>query len=171
MSDIWQTTNSQPWVEALACGLISVKTRTSKPVVPVGATVLLHTSKSKLWKHWAGLSWIDQVGIRNLLRGFVVAVATIEAVGPTKEIFKNSEYKFWDVYEHDGKWNSAAEWAVRFKDIQRLPNIIAVQGFQAPFAHAKTETIRKIISNNPKFETRLSGKKRSWTNIFAEDLM
>lgn len=145
--EIWQTTNQQPWVEALACGLITVKTRVMQPVVPIGATVFLHASKSRLWRFWRNLNWTTRMDPNSWDRGKIVAVAEVEDVGPSKEILKNKEWKFWNV-SGQNPWNSAAGWSIRFKNIHRLKTPVEAKGFQAPFARAKKETIEKVLELN-----------------------
>lgn len=155
---IWQTTNQQPWVSALADGLITAKTRRSKPSVPVGATVLLHASKN-LWPDCDGLVWAQDTldDFRDLPRGAVLAVATVEAVGRTENILRPDEYVWWDVvFSVTRSYNSAAEWTVRFKDIVPLVSPIPARGFQPPFYRAKKETIDKILEQNPELRERLT---------------
>ncbi len=156
-SNVWITTNHQPWVEALAAGLITAKTRTSRPVVKPGAVVLLHASKSRLWRFWDGLTWTKDLDSKAWERGAVVAIARVANVGPSEEILTEKEYKFWDVYQN-GKffYNSVAEFSVRFKDIVRLKNPVYCRGFQAPFVHAKPATVSAVVSANPKLESYLT---------------
>jgi len=157
MKEIWQTTNTQPWVYALTSGSINAKTRTSKPHVPEGATVLLHTSKSKLWRDWKGLKWTKGLDPKSWDRGKIVAIAEVEEVGYTEDILKKSEYKYWDVYDGRGKdYNSAALFTVRFKNIRPLKNPVETKGFLTPFARAKKEVIKKVIKQNPEVKEILS---------------
>lgn len=147
--EIWQTTNLQPWIEALASNLISIKTRTSFPVVPIGAIVFLHASKSKVWPYWSGLSWAAKLDPKNWDRGKIVAIAEVENVGLSNKIFKNTEKKFWEVEDDCAYiWSSIAEWAIRFKNIHRLKIPVETRGFQAPFVRAKQETIEKVLKLN-----------------------
>lgn len=150
-TEIWQTTNQQPWVEALASGLITVKTRTSEPVVPVGATVLLHASKSRVWPWFKQLKWTKGMDPKKWARGQVVAVAEVAAVGPAESVMTNKEAEFWNVYNPDGTlwYNSVADWAVRFKNIRRLKHPVEVKGMLAPFARAKDDTVKEIEKKNP----------------------
>lgn len=161
MKTIYQTTNQQPWVEALAAGLITAKTRIAEPHVPVGATVFLHASKSRLWKDWPGLEWTKDMDMKKLDRGTIVAVATVEAVGPSDQILTKAEKKFWDVRYPYGAgttlgYNSVAPWTVRFTNIQRLKTPVAVKGMLAPFARAKEDTIKMVLDANPELKSRLA---------------
>jgi hypothetical protein len=160
-TEIWQTTNQQPWVEALASGLITAKTRTSYPVVPIGAKVLLHASKSRLWPHHRGLSWTLGMDPKKWDRGNIVAVAEVVNVGPSNRVLTRNEQMFWDVFYIDSggavvKYNSVAEWTVRFKNIKRLKNPVPAKGFLAPFARAKEDTIKEVIKQNPEIKEFLS---------------
>lgn len=153
-TEIWQTTNQQPWVEALASGLITAKTRTSYPTVPIGAKVLLHASKSRLWKYYKGLTWTKDMDPKKWDRGTVVAVAEVAGVGPSDRMLTRDEEAFWDVYYTDSNgftvnYNSVADWTVRFKNIKRLKKPVQAKGFLAPFARAKEDTIKEVIKQNP----------------------
>jgi hypothetical protein len=154
--EIWQTTNQQPWVEALASNLISVKTRTSKPNVPVGATVLLHASKSRLWPHWDKLKWTRGLDSKSWERGAIVAVAIVDNVDWSDKVLTNNEYKFWDVYwksDDNTLWyNSVAQYAVRFSDIKRLEKPLETPGFQSPYVRAKENTVKAILKTNKGLE-------------------
>lgn len=149
--EIWQTTNQQPWVEALAANIISVKTRMSYPLVPVGATVLLHASKSRLWPHWKGLRWTEKMDSKSWGRGTIEAVAIVEKVDETAKVFKESEYRFWDVYERWGniEYNSVGIYAVRFSNIQRLKVPIQTRGYQSPYVKAKPKVVELVLKENP----------------------
>lgn len=151
MTEIWQTTNQQPWVEALALNLITAKTRTSFPTVPIGATVLLHTSKSKLWPYWRGLKWTKNLDHTKWEMGKIIAIARVQKKGPSIEVLTREEEKFWDVYHDSGKfyYNSVADFAVRFSLIKRLNVPVEAKGFQAPFARAKKEVIERVLKANP----------------------
>lgn len=168
MSNIWQTTNQQPWVSALADGLITIKTRIAQPHVPVGATVFLHASKSDVWPHWRGLAWIDglDLDVRKLPRGVILAVATVKSVGLTADLMKDRERKFWyvDYEKSDGQvidYDSAAEFAVRFVDVVKLKKPVAVKGMLTPFAHAKDETVKAVIKANPPLRKRLEAAHKT----------
>lgn len=154
--EIWQTTNQQPWVQGLIEGVITCKTRTSKPCVPVGAMVFLHTSKSKLWPLWKGLNWVRHYNMdpANWQRGKIIGTAIVSEVGLTADIMRPRESRHWDVdmihYSRPGyNFNSAAQWTVRFKDILPLDVPIECRGFQAPFARAKADVIKKVLLHNP----------------------
>lgn len=155
MNDIYQTTNNQPWVEALAAGLIDAKTRTSKPHVKPGTTVFLHSSKTKLWKDWKGLKWISKLSRapEDLEKGMIVAIATVKEVGLTEQIMSKKDKKFWDVHVKyptgSYGYNSCAEWTVRFSNIKRLKVPVAVKGMLAPYAKAKPQTIALVKKLNP----------------------
>ena len=160
-TEIWQTTNLQPWVEAIACGLITCKTRTSRPTVPVGAVVFLHSSKSRLWPWWKHLSWTKDLNPKTWERGKIVAIARVENVGRSVDVMTKKESHFWDVRMDSDpmtftEWNCVADYTVRFKDIVRLKIPVAVQGFQAPFAHAKQKTIVKVLKANPELKSYLN---------------
>lgn len=147
--EIWQTTNQQPWVYALSSGLITVKTRTSKPVVPEGAIVLLHASKSRLWPHWKNLDWTKGCDSKNWVRGAIEAVGIVEAVGETRTILRSEEYYYWDVFNDESPtWNCAAAYSVRFSKVMQLKNPVPVRGFQAPYVRAPKATINKVIKMN-----------------------
>lgn len=150
-TEIWQTTNQQPWVEALASGLIAVKTRTSVPVVPVGATVLLHASKSRVWPWFKQLKWTKNMDSKKWERGQIVAVAEVADVGPSQNVMTIKETEFWNVYNPDGTlwYNSVAEWSVRFKNIRRLKCPVDAKGMLAPFARAKEATVKEVEKKNP----------------------
>lgn len=142
--EIWQTTNQQPWVEAVLSGLTTVKTRTSKPVVPIGAFVLLHASKT-MWPEWRNLSWAEPWDPSKLNLGMVVGVARTCSVAPSEMLMTTRERKVFDV-----PWgNCAAYWGVKFDRIHRLPKPVPAKGFQAPFARARPETVRAVLRSNP----------------------
>jgi hypothetical protein len=82
-------------------------------------------------------------------RGKIVAVAIVKKVGPTRKIFKKSEYRFWNV---DRDYNSAAEWAVRFEKVIRLKHPVEARGCQAPFTRASYELVAKVLIDNPEVE-------------------
>lgn len=160
MSEIWQTTNQQPWVTALADGRIKVKTRNVESSLPVGATVFLHASKSSVWKDWRGLKWARKLDVPKLPRGVIVAVATVKAVGHSDAVLTSRERPYWDVEYVDRNgvhviYNSAASFAVRFKDVVKLKKPVAVTGMLTPFAHAKDATVKKVIKANPSLRKRL----------------
>jgi hypothetical protein len=153
MREVWQTTNQQPWVEALAAGVITAKTRSSFPRAPIGATVLLHASKARLWPDWKGLGYLlkrlPEKNPDKWDRGVISAIAVVEAVGWSDKILKESEYKFWDVYN---TYNSVGYYTVRFKNIVRLTKPVATRGFQAPFCRARQTTVDAILRSNPELE-------------------
>lgn len=149
MQEIWQTTNQQPWVYALTEGLITCKTRTSAPCVPVGVMVFLHASKARLWPGWKNLPWAAKLSADTFERGKIVATAIVQEVGLTEDILRRDEYKFWDVKEREWQWNCAGVYAVRFRDILPLSKPVECRGFQAPFARAKKEVIQKVLCLNP----------------------
>jgi hypothetical protein len=177
MREVWQTTNQQPWVEAIASKLITVKTRVGKPSIPEGAVVLLHASKARLWPDWKGLAWTKGMDPGTWDRGKIVAIGIVEKVGWTENVLQIAEYKFWDVaprkvtlriptfYQLPGEpkttvrtspeYNSAAQWAVRFKNVQRLKNPVAATGRQTPFSRASKETIARVLAANPDLKSFL----------------
>src|SRR5579871_1792702 len=150
MSNIWQTTNQQPWASALADGLITVKTRTAQPSVLPGDTVLLHASKSGVWRDWRGLSWTKDIDVPKLPRGVILAIATVEAVGPSEHLMTKSEKKLWKVKAPAGNYDSRAYYAIRYRDITKLGVPVPVDGMLTPFARAKDTTIKKLLKLNPK---------------------
>lgn len=161
--EVWMTTNQQPWVEALAAGVITAKTRTSKPVVPVGSTVLLHASKSRLWPQWKSLHnllpLLPEKDPEKWGRGVIAAIGIVEAVGPSEEILTKKEAKMWDVREVFGEgtwsqWNSVADYTVRFRDVKRLEFPVPTRGFQAPFARAWPGLIDNVLQWNPKLYSK-----------------
>jgi hypothetical protein len=159
MKEIWQTTNQQPWVQALSHGLITCKTRMSRPTVPVGSVVLLHASKSRLWPYWKGLPWTEKLGDATTWdRGVVSAIATVAKVDESDKVLTKAERRFWDVYYADGTfhYNSVGDYAVRFSDILPLKKPIETRGFQAPFARATKETVAKLLKENPYVEVYIS---------------
>ena len=162
MKEIWQTTNQQPWVNALADGIISIKTRTTAPIVPLGAVVLLHSSKTSFWPHWKGLKWAKDLDVLSMPRGVVQAIAIVDKVDLTQELMTKKEYKFWNVDYVDRQGNhirydSSAEFAVRFKNIIKLKKPVFVKGFQSPFARAKKKTIEEVTRLNPSLRSILKG--------------
>jgi len=164
MNEIWQTTNQQPWVQAIVDGLITAKTRTTKPCVPEGSVILLHASKSSLWRYWRGLKWVDKLKspIKEIPRGKVVAVATVKKVGLSERVLKKGEYKYWDVYNYVNEqgnlfYNSVARYAIRFSNVVSLKSPVDAKGFQAPFARAKPQTVVDILDANPSLEDTVYG--------------
>lgn len=159
MQEVWQTTNQQPWVEALAAGVITLKTRTSSPRVPVGATVLLHASKARLWPGYKGLTTLieklPEKRAEKWPRGVVSAIGIVKEVGWTMDLVDlKREINFWDVDEADGDcWSSIASFGIRFQKVKRLKVPIAVRGFQAPFCRAPQTTIDAILRFNPELES------------------
>lgn len=143
--EIWQTTNQEPWVEALLSGKIGVKTRTSRPVVPLDAFVLLHASKA-MWRGWKDLLWTGDFDKSVLYPGCIVGVAKVADKGITSRIITKDQRKWWDL---KGGRNCAAEFAVRFKNIHRLKTPVPTKGFQSPFCRAKDETVEALIKANP----------------------
>lgn len=154
--EIWQTTNQQPWVYALSHGIITAKTRMSQPCVPVGSLVFLHASKSRLWKYWQGLKWASEIDPKDFERGTIEAVAVVEKVDWSDLVLKKGEYKYWDVYENGNfVYNSVGQYAIRFKNITPLKVPVAAKGFQAPFARAKEETVKRVLKSNPELKSYL----------------
>ena len=151
MNEIWQTTNQEPWVSALVNGDILFKTRTSRPVVPVGAKLLLHAS-TKIWPAWEHFtnrtmqryaSLIPQ--LRKETCGKIIGVGTVSLVCPTSRLPRSWSVKPWDV-----TWgNCAAPWAWTCEAIVRLETPVKARGFQAPFCRAKQETIDLVRELNP----------------------
>jgi len=154
--EVFQTTNQEPWVEAVLSGRVTAKTRTSKPNIRPGDVVLLHASKS-MWPGWRNIKWASGAGVdpKRLHLGCVVGVATVKAVAPSREMLSAREARAWDL---DNGRNCAAEWAVRFEDIVRLENPVPARGFQAPYCRAKRETVESVAAANPCLRERLLGE-------------
>lgn len=148
MQEVWQTTNQQPWVYALSRGLIKLKTRTSVPHVPVGAIVLLHASKSRMWPGWKNLCWTGNMDEKDFVRGAIEAVGIVEAVGLTQDLMTQQEEKYWRVYENESVWSCAAQYTVRFSKIISLEKPVVTRGFQAPFCRAKSKVVTKLAMMN-----------------------
>ena len=144
-TNIWQTTNQEPWVESVLSGRTKVKTRRSKPVVPVGAIVFLHASKS-MWPGWREIIWTNEIDKEDLHLGFIVGIAVVSAVGRSRDIFLQNEWKAFDM-KYGG--NCAAEWCVRFNHVSRLDIPVPTRGFQSPFCRAKLETVEAVLDENP----------------------
>lgn len=145
--EIWQTTNQEPWVEAILSKRVPGKTRTTKPIVPIGVTVLLHTSK-KRWPDWKWLKWSHEVNFSKLHLGHIVGIAKVSNVGLSSELLSAKDYNHWECLDNFSEWNCAAEWTVLFSDVIRLKTPVKARGFQAPYCRAKQETIDAINSNN-----------------------
>jgi hypothetical protein len=145
--EIWQTTNQQPWVEAVLSGRTAVKTRTTSIHAPLGAVVLLHASKHRLWPDWHYLSWADDIDLDALkaTMGCVCGIATIVDIGESEQMLTAREWKAFTFRNGGG---CPAQYGVRFDDIRRLAVPVPIRGFQLPYARAKAETIDAVAAAN-----------------------
>ncbi len=143
MSEIWTISNRQPWVEALAAGIITSKTRSaSVNLPPVGATVYLHASKA-LWRYWRDLWWLDEfrIDMETLPRGGVVAVARVAAKGLTETVMPPSDREYFDLGWVGG--NCADVQTIVFEDIKRI-KFIPCRGSLVPTRKLPAELSRYI---------------------------
>lgn len=148
--DIWQTTNQEPWVTAFVEGAIKFKTRTSPIYAPVGSPILLHCS-TKLWPAWREfdnkvmLRYVERLPELRRNLGHVIAVATLSHIGTFSD-YSNEDLLPWKV-----TWgNCAAFYTWECSDILILKTPVKARGFQAPFCRAKPDTVKRVLSANPK---------------------
>jgi len=152
--EVWFMSNRQPWVFALTdCGLTS---KTRSPFVtlsPRGSIVFLHASKA-LWRGWENLVWVD-VYIhehemtpkdfeKSLVRGAVLAVARVRAVGFTDDVMPESDFGFFDLVDIEAPWCLAwcgGEQTVVFEDIHVLRTPIFCRGAQVPTRKVPPEVL------------------------------
>jgi hypothetical protein len=162
---IWQTTNMQPWVEALLSGRTTVKTRSGRPAVPVGAVVLLHASKTKTFKRFDMFPWIGNIDFDALKAsmGCVCGIGVVKTIGHSLAIMTAKERKLFT--SSDGEF-CGATYGIKYHSLVRLKVPVPTVGFQAPFARAKPETIEAVIKFNPaaaRCRTTSTGSmSRSW---------
>ena len=132
MREIWIMSNRQPWVEALARGLIRTKTRSYAVwLPPIGAIVFLHASKA-LWQEWKGLEWAKNMDVPNLPRGGIYAVATVEKICDSHDM-PERDWPYFYYYDsfYEEEECCAGDRAIVFRNVKRIP-FIPCRGVQSP---------------------------------------
>lgn len=135
----WLMSNRQPWVEALIRGLIRSKTRSmSVHLPPVGATVWLHASKM-LWSGYDALPWVRQhnIDVPRLPRGGVVAVATVAAVGRTRDVMPPEDRELFRLGAHPDARSCAGPQTIVFDNVRRV-EFVECRGAQTPTCNLPT---------------------------------
>jgi hypothetical protein len=132
-AEMWMISNRQPWVYALTHGLIRSKTRSDAVwLPPEGATVFLHASKA-MWQPWRWLWWACNLKPRELQRGGICAVATLERVGPTDEIMPEQDKRYFRIPAgvEPGYYSVANSQTMLFANIHNI-DFIPCRGAQVP---------------------------------------
>ena len=157
---IWQTTNQQPWTEAVVRGILPLITKSQKPQISVGDYIFLHNSQKILWKDLKGMKWLKDYKINpnKAELGMIVAMATVKEVSKSSDTLTERERSFWDVdYVHSEPnghserlmYNCAEDWTIRLDNIIKLRRPIKAQGFNTHFIKPPDRTYQLVLKNNP----------------------
>lgn len=140
LPEIWQTSNKQPWVEALLTGVTVFKTRSLGIYVPPeGTIVLLHASTS-LYPGWKNYKWTDNMDVQNLKRGGIVGIAILGKHVMASPRTMGKSWRAFKTRDGQGRPNYLA---IEFQHIRRTP-FIQCKGKQVPFHRADKEVVRRL---------------------------
>ena len=143
---IWMMSNRQPWVEALLCGLIRIKSRSLNVALPPpGSIVFLHASKA-LWSDYRFLPWADKMNVQHLQKGGICGVARCIEVAPIWDLKYNydNDSPLFDLYRDGEYWTCCLDdQIIVFDHIRRLP-FIPCRGVITPTTKLPKELMAEL---------------------------